>query len=116
MDLMKQNHEMLQSELLQIRQFMQKYAPNESLPQDINGTSNEQVPDHNYGQGVPQSSRISSNAEITLPHGTTDLYHLMLFFEFSLLVFFVFVFNRSVRQLNLQFVVVVVVVVVLLQV
>ncbi|KAG5585152.1 hypothetical protein H5410_045586, partial [Solanum commersonii] len=77
---MKQNHEKLQSKLLQMRQFMQKYAPNESLPQDINGTSNEQVPDHNSGQeGVPQSSRISSNTEITLPHGTTHLYHLTLF-------------------------------------
>ncbi|KAH0693184.1 hypothetical protein KY285_020281 [Solanum tuberosum] len=69
MDLMKQNHEKLQSELLRMRQFMQKYAPNESFPQDINDTSNEQVPNHNSGQeGVPQSSRISSNAEITLPH------------------------------------------------
>ncbi|KAG5571674.1 hypothetical protein H5410_061440 [Solanum commersonii] len=58
---------------------MQKYAPNESFPQDINDTSNEQVPNHNSGQeGVPQSSRISSNAEITLPHGTTHLYHLTL--------------------------------------
>ncbi|KAH0642073.1 hypothetical protein KY290_033678 [Solanum tuberosum] len=72
MDLMKQNHEKLQSEFLQMRQFIQKYAPNESLPQVINGTSNEKVPDHNSGQkGVPQSSRISSNDEITLPH---DLY------------------------------------------
>ncbi|KAG5611153.1 hypothetical protein H5410_022434 [Solanum commersonii] len=43
MDLMKQNHEKLQSELLQMRQFMQKCAPNESVLQDINGTSNEQV-------------------------------------------------------------------------
>jgi len=43
MDLMKQNHKKLQSELLQMRQFMQKYAPNESFPQDINDTSNEQV-------------------------------------------------------------------------
>ncbi|KAG5568131.1 hypothetical protein H5410_064854 [Solanum commersonii] len=42
MDLMKQNHEKLQSELLQMRQFIQKYAPNESFPQDINDTSNEQ--------------------------------------------------------------------------
>ncbi|XP_049399793.1 uncharacterized protein LOC125869753 [Solanum stenotomum] len=70
MDLMKQNHEKLQSELLRMRQFMQKYAPNESFPQDINDTSNEQVPNHNSGQGVPQSSRISSNAEITLPHAS----------------------------------------------
>ncbi|KAH0637694.1 hypothetical protein KY290_017147 [Solanum tuberosum] len=61
MDLMKQNHEKLQSELLRMRQFMQKYAPNESFPQDINDTSNEQVPNHNSGQeGVPQSSRISN--------------------------------------------------------
>ncbi|KAH0714988.1 hypothetical protein KY284_007893 [Solanum tuberosum] len=28
MDLMKQNHKKLQSELLQMRQFMQKYTPN----------------------------------------------------------------------------------------
>ncbi|KAH0671247.1 hypothetical protein KY285_023598 [Solanum tuberosum] len=49
MDLMKQNHEKLQSELLQMRQLMQKYAPTESFPQDINGTSNEQVPNHNSG-------------------------------------------------------------------
>ncbi|KAK6775959.1 hypothetical protein RDI58_026960 [Solanum bulbocastanum] len=41
MDLMKQNDEKLQTELLQMRQFMQKYAPNESLFQDINGTSND---------------------------------------------------------------------------
>ena len=40
---MKQNHDKLQSELLQMRQFMQKYAPNESLSRDINGNSNEQV-------------------------------------------------------------------------
>ena len=40
---MKRNHEELQSELLKMKQFMQKYAPNESLPQDINDTSNEQV-------------------------------------------------------------------------
>ncbi|KAG5605875.1 hypothetical protein H5410_027367 [Solanum commersonii] len=50
LDLMKQNNEKLQLELLQMRQFMQKYPPNESLPQAINGTSNEQVPDHNSGQ------------------------------------------------------------------
>ncbi|KAH0669604.1 hypothetical protein KY285_023767 [Solanum tuberosum] len=69
MDLMKQNNEKLQLELLQMRQFMQKYPPNESLPQDINGTSNEQVPNHNSGQeGVPQSSGMSSIIEITLPH------------------------------------------------
>ncbi|KAL3368895.1 hypothetical protein AABB24_009610 [Solanum stoloniferum] len=50
MDLMKQNHEKLQSELLQIRQLMQKYALTESFPQAINGTSNEQVPNHNSGK------------------------------------------------------------------
>ncbi|KAG5631600.1 hypothetical protein H5410_003317, partial [Solanum commersonii] len=54
-DLMKQNQKKSQSKLLQIRQFMQKYAPNESLLQDIIGTSNEQVPGHNSGlEGVPQ--------------------------------------------------------------
>ncbi|KAK6786408.1 hypothetical protein RDI58_014933 [Solanum bulbocastanum] len=67
-----------------MRQLMQKYVPNEYFPQDINGTSNEQVPNRNSGkEGVPRSSRISSNAEITLPHGTTYLYHMTLFFEFS---------------------------------
>ncbi|KAH0713631.1 hypothetical protein KY289_009590 [Solanum tuberosum] len=50
MDLMKQNHKKLQSELLQMRQFMQN-------------TLNER-----QQEGVPQSSRISNNAEITLPH------------------------------------------------
>ena len=43
MNLMKQNHEESQSDLLKMKQFMQNNSPNESLPRDINDTSNEQV-------------------------------------------------------------------------
>ena len=43
MDLMKPNYEDLQSELLKMKQSMQKYAPNEYLPQNMNCTSNEQL-------------------------------------------------------------------------
>ena len=39
MNMMKQNQKMMQSELLQIRQLMRKYAPNASMPQSSNGTS-----------------------------------------------------------------------------
>ncbi|KAL3328104.1 hypothetical protein AABB24_035648 [Solanum stoloniferum] len=39
MNLMKQNQDNMQSELLQMRQLMCKYAPNECMPQNINGTS-----------------------------------------------------------------------------
>ncbi|MCD7448388.1 hypothetical protein HAX54_041123 [Datura stramonium] len=44
MNMTKQNQEKLQAELLQMRQFMKKNAPNESMPQDINATSSEQIP------------------------------------------------------------------------
>ncbi|XP_019241856.1 PREDICTED: uncharacterized protein LOC109221878 [Nicotiana attenuata] len=44
MNLMKQNQEKMQSELLEMRQLMRKYASNESMPQNINGTSIEQWP------------------------------------------------------------------------
>ena len=48
---------------------------------------NERSTNHNSGQDrVPQSSRISSNAEIALPHRTTHLYLLTLFFVFSCFV------------------------------
>ncbi|XP_019255037.1 PREDICTED: uncharacterized protein LOC109233611 [Nicotiana attenuata] len=40
-NLMKQNQEKMQSELLEMRQLMRKYASNESMPQNINGTSIE---------------------------------------------------------------------------
>ncbi|XP_070030606.1 uncharacterized protein LOC142166322 isoform X2 [Nicotiana tabacum] len=43
MNMMKQNQEMMQSELLQMRQLMRKYAPNASMPQSSNDTSGEQV-------------------------------------------------------------------------
>ncbi|XP_060182366.1 uncharacterized protein LOC132612036 [Lycium barbarum] len=71
MNLMKQNQEKMQAEILQMRQFMR--APNEPMPQNINGTSSEQVPDANSGhEGVPQTSRIPSVAENTPPsHNTT---------------------------------------------
>ncbi|KAG5581177.1 hypothetical protein H5410_051804, partial [Solanum commersonii] len=53
----------MQLELLQMRQFMRKYAPNEVMPQNINGTSSEQVPntDNGYGQ-IPQTTGIHSVA------------------------------------------------------
>ncbi|MCE3215844.1 hypothetical protein HAX54_003737 [Datura stramonium] len=41
MNLMKQNQEKMHSKLYQMRQLMCKYAPNESMPQNINDTSNE---------------------------------------------------------------------------
>ncbi|XP_016478107.1 uncharacterized protein LOC107799495 [Nicotiana tabacum] len=43
MNMMKQNQEMMQSELLQIRQLMRKYAPDASMPQSSNGTSGQTV-------------------------------------------------------------------------
>ncbi|KAK4359180.1 hypothetical protein RND71_021409 [Anisodus tanguticus] len=49
MNSMKQNQEKMQSELLQMRQFMSKYAPNEFRAQNINGTSSEPVPDADSG-------------------------------------------------------------------
>uniref|UniRef100_A0A3Q7G2V7 Uncharacterized protein n=1 Tax=Solanum lycopersicum TaxID=4081 RepID=A0A3Q7G2V7_SOLLC len=50
---------------------------------------NERSTNHNSGQDrVPQSSRISSNAEIALPHRTTHLYLLTLFFVFSCFVLY----------------------------
>ncbi|XP_060186622.1 uncharacterized protein LOC132616027 [Lycium barbarum] len=71
MNLMKQNQEKMQSELLQMRQLI--CARNESMPQNINGTSSEQVPDANSGhEQVPQISRIPSVAENSPPsHGRT---------------------------------------------
>ncbi|XP_049399805.1 uncharacterized protein LOC125863874 [Solanum stenotomum] len=51
MNLMKQNQDNMQLELLQMRQLMHKYAPNECMPQNINGTSSGQVPDVNSGHG-----------------------------------------------------------------
>nr|XP_009766567.1 PREDICTED: uncharacterized protein LOC104217923 [Nicotiana sylvestris] len=39
MNMMKQNQKMMQSELLQIRQLMRKYAPHASMPQSSNATS-----------------------------------------------------------------------------
>lgn len=35
-NMMKQNQDDIQLELLQMRQFMPKHAPNESMPQNIN--------------------------------------------------------------------------------
>ncbi|KAJ8544662.1 hypothetical protein K7X08_017245 [Anisodus acutangulus] len=77
MNSMKQNQEKMQSELLQMRQFMRKYAPNEFRAQNINGTSSEQVPDADSGhERVPQTSRMPSVAENTPPsHGRTFLSH-----------------------------------------
>ncbi|OIT19098.1 hypothetical protein A4A49_59591, partial [Nicotiana attenuata] len=76
MNLMKQNQEKMQSELLEMRQLMRKYASNESMPQNINGTSIEQVPAANSGhERVLQTSRIPNVAENTsMSHGTTHLY------------------------------------------
>ncbi|XP_070010995.1 uncharacterized protein [Nicotiana sylvestris] len=76
MNLMKQNQEKMQSELLKMRQLMRKYASNESLPQNINDTSIEQVPAANSRhERVPQRSRIPNVAENTsTSHGTTHLY------------------------------------------
>ncbi|OIT30205.1 hypothetical protein A4A49_55640, partial [Nicotiana attenuata] len=76
MNLMKQNQEKMQSELLKMRQSMRKYASNESMPQNINGTSIEQVPAANSGhERVPQTSRIPNIAENTsMSHGNTHLY------------------------------------------
>ncbi|OIT35059.1 hypothetical protein A4A49_63883, partial [Nicotiana attenuata] len=70
MNMMKQNQEMMQSELLQMRQLMRKYAPDASMPQSSNGTS---IPDANSGhERVPQTSRMPSVAENAQPsHGTT---------------------------------------------
>nr|XP_009798368.1 PREDICTED: uncharacterized protein LOC104244609 [Nicotiana sylvestris] len=66
MNLMKQNQEKMQSELLQMRQLMRKYVSNESMPQNKNSTSSDQVPDSNSGhERVPQTSRIPSVAENT---------------------------------------------------
>ncbi|XP_019224815.1 PREDICTED: uncharacterized protein LOC109206446 [Nicotiana attenuata] len=63
MNLMKQNQEKMQSELLEMRQLMRKYTSNEPMPQNIDGTSSEQVPDANNGhERVPQTSRIHSVA------------------------------------------------------
>ncbi|XP_049406184.1 uncharacterized protein LOC125869791 [Solanum stenotomum] len=48
MNLMKQNQDNMQLELLQMSQLMRKYAPNECMPQNINGTSSGQplpIPD-----------------------------------------------------------------------
>ncbi|XP_016479915.1 uncharacterized protein LOC107801137 isoform X3 [Nicotiana tabacum] len=75
MNMMKQNQEKMQSELLQMRQFMRRYAPNVSMTQSSNGTSCEQIPDANIGhERVPQTSRIPSVAENAQPsHGTTHL-------------------------------------------
>ncbi|OIT36109.1 hypothetical protein A4A49_55877 [Nicotiana attenuata] len=86
MNLMKQNQEKMQSELLQMRQLVRKYVSNESTPQNINGTSSEQVLDANSGhERVPQTSRIPSVAENTsLSQGTTHLYPSVLLFEFSI--------------------------------
>ncbi|OIT39721.1 hypothetical protein A4A49_57705 [Nicotiana attenuata] len=49
MNMMKQNQEKMQLELLQMRQFMSKYAPNASMPQSSNDTSVEHIPDANNG-------------------------------------------------------------------
>ncbi|OIT08589.1 hypothetical protein A4A49_63273 [Nicotiana attenuata] len=86
MNLMKQNLEKMQSELLQMRQLVRKYVSNESMPQNINGTSSEQVLDANSGhERVPQTSMIPSVAENTsLSQGTTHLYPSVLLFEFSI--------------------------------
>ncbi|KAK4348113.1 hypothetical protein RND71_034452 [Anisodus tanguticus] len=75
MNSMKQNQEKMQSQLLQMRQFMSKYAPNEFRAQNINGTSSEHVPVADSGhERVPQTSRMPSVAENTPPsHGTTHL-------------------------------------------
>ncbi|XP_075098098.1 uncharacterized protein LOC107803913 isoform X4 [Nicotiana tabacum] len=71
MNMMKQNQEKMQSELLQMRQFIHKYAPNLSMTQSSNDTSCEQIPDANIGhERVPQTSRIPSIAENAQPsHG-----------------------------------------------
>nr|XP_033517408.1 uncharacterized protein LOC117281677 [Nicotiana tomentosiformis] len=73
MNMMKQNQEMMQSKLLQMRQLMRKYAPDASMPQSNNGTSGEQIPDANSGhERVPQTSRMPSVAENAQPsHGHT---------------------------------------------
>ncbi|XP_070029412.1 uncharacterized protein [Nicotiana sylvestris] len=70
-NIMKQNQENMQSELLQMRQLMRKYAPNASMPQSSNGTLGKQIPDANSGhERVPQTSRIYSAAENAQPsHG-----------------------------------------------
>ncbi|KAH0642156.1 hypothetical protein KY290_033756 [Solanum tuberosum] len=44
MNMMKQKQDNMLSQLLQMRQLMRKYAPNERMPQNINGTSSEQWP------------------------------------------------------------------------
>ncbi|XP_075098099.1 uncharacterized protein LOC107803913 isoform X5 [Nicotiana tabacum] len=68
MNMMKQNQEKMQSELLQMRQFIHKYAPNLSMTQSSNDTSCEQIPDANIGhERVPQTSRIPSIAENAQP-------------------------------------------------
>ncbi|KAK6791561.1 hypothetical protein RDI58_010642 [Solanum bulbocastanum] len=43
MNMIKQNQDNMQLELLQMRKFMCKHAPNESMPQNINGTSSGQI-------------------------------------------------------------------------
>lgn len=50
---------------------MRKYDPNESMLQNINDTSSEQVPNANSSHArVPQTSRIPSVAENAPPsHG-----------------------------------------------
>ncbi|OIT40723.1 hypothetical protein A4A49_51465 [Nicotiana attenuata] len=85
MNMMKQNQEMIQSELLQMRQLMRKYAPDASMPQSSNGTSGELIPDAYSGHGrVLQTSRMPSVAENAQPsHGITHLCPSSLLFEFS---------------------------------
>ncbi|XP_070014848.1 uncharacterized protein [Nicotiana sylvestris] len=85
MNIMKQNQENMQSELLQMRQLMRKYAPNASMPQSSNGTLGEQIPDANsIYERVPQTSRMPSVTEnAQLSHGTTHLCPSSLLFEFS---------------------------------
>ncbi|XP_075105006.1 uncharacterized protein LOC142179078 [Nicotiana tabacum] len=71
MNMMKQNQEIMQSELLEMRQLMCKYAPDAAMPQSSNGTSGEQIPDANSGhERVPQTSRMPSVVENAQPsHG-----------------------------------------------
>ncbi|KAG5610191.1 hypothetical protein H5410_021472, partial [Solanum commersonii] len=70
---MKQNQDNMQLELLQMRQFMQKHASNESMPQNINGISIHDA-DGGHGQ-IAQTKGIPSVVENTpTSHGITHLY------------------------------------------
>ncbi|KAG5632892.1 hypothetical protein H5410_004609 [Solanum commersonii] len=67
---------------LQMRQFMRKHAPNESMPQNINGTSSGQVHDDSgHGQIAPARGVPIVAENTPTSHGITHLYPSMRLFE-----------------------------------